>query len=413
LHGVLPLCSALTGAAIGGAAQYPGGSPTGCVNAPRHNPALVPVTPAGPDRMRPGRKGTIDPMSDEPVPDPADQPVYGTPPPAPRPAGQGPIQDGPTRPQDTPAPYGSPPPGIPAQGSPYGSPSGSAEGSPNGSAYGTPHGSPYGTPPYGPSGGRRHRGAAGRIGAGGAAAAAAAGKAGLLAKMFLAFKGLAVLVKFKAGLSLLLSVGVYAIFWGWKFALGFVLLLFVHEIGHVVVLRAQGVPASAPMFIPFLGAFVAVKGPQRSVADEAWSAMAGPIAGTIGAVATLQLANLDGSLLLRALAYTAFLINLFNLVPALPLDGGRVAGALHPAVWGLGILAAVGLLIYRPSPVLIFVLLLGGMEAYRRWNQRRAGQAGEYYSVPPAMRAALGVTYVAIAVACLYGMHVAHVANPA
>ena len=325
-------------------------------------------------------------------------------------------------------PYGTPPSG-PVRREPGGAQDGAGSSAGNGAGPAGPGHPAYGTPPprypdylsrsgpqppYGvpaPRAGQRRR--AGRIGTGAAAGAAVAAKAGLLGKLFFALKGATVLLKFKGALSLIVSVGVYAVFWGWKFALGFVLLLFIHEIGHVVVLRAQGVPASAPMFIPFLGAFVAVKGPQRSVADEAWSAIAGPIAGTIGAVATLQLANLDGSLLLRALAYTAFLINLFNLVPALPLDGGRVAGALHPAVWGLGILAAVGLLLYRPSPVLIFVLLLGGMEAYRRWMQRRAGQAGEYYSVPPAMRAALGATYVAIAVACLYGMHVAHVANPA
>jgi Zn-dependent protease len=183
--------------------------------------------------------------------------------------------------------------------------------------------------------------------------------------------------------------------------------------GHVAVLRAQGVPASAPMFIPFLGAFVAVKGPQRSVAEEAWSAIAGPIVGAVGALVMLQLAELNGSLLLRALAYTAFLINLFNLIPALPLDGGRVAGALHPAVWWVGMAGAVVLLLTFHSPVMILVLVLGGMEVFRRWRRRQAGLDNEYYSVPPATRLAIAATYLGVAALCVYGMHISYVPRPA
>lgn len=289
-----------------------------------------------------------------------------------------------------------PTPGAPARGAP--------EPMPGPPAWGTP----VPPPPQAP---RRRR--AGGIGAGLGGGAALAGKAGLLSKLFLAVKGLAVLGKFKVLLSMLVSVGAYTLFWGWKFALGFVILMAIHEFGHVLVLRAQGVPASAPMFVPFLGAFVAVKGPQRSVAEEAWSALAGPVAGVLGATACLQLATLDGSLLLRALAYAGFLLNLFNLIPALPLDGGRVAGALHPAIWLGGMALAVLLLVWRPSPVLFLVLILGGMEAWRRWRQHRAGLAGDYYSVRPATRAWLAAGYVAIAAACLWGMHVAYVATPA
>lgn len=314
-----------------------------------------------------------------PPPEPGTEPPYGT---ASQPGQPNPgPQDAPApyqQPQDAPAPYGPPPYGPPVPGQPS-----------------------------------RRRKAAGRIGTAGAAGAALAGKAGLLGKLFLAFKGLAVLAKFKAVLSLFLSVGVYAIFWGWRFALGFVLLLLVHELGHVAVLRAQGVPVSAPMFIPFIGAYVKVEGPQRSVAEEAWSAIAGPITGAVAAVGVLFWADLNGSLLLRALAYTAFLINLFNLVPFLPLDGGRVAGALHPGVWWAGMVITVGLLLWRPSPVLFLVLVLGGIEVWRRWKQRRRGETGEYYSVPAQVRVAIGTAYVATAALCLYGMHVSYVARPA
>ena len=324
-------------------------------------------------------------------------------------------------------PYGTPPSG-PVRREPGGAQDGAGSSAGNGAGPAGPGHPAYGTPPprypdylsrsgpqppYGvpaPRAGQRRR--AGRIGTGAAAGAAVAAKAGLLGKLFFALKGATVLLKFKGALSLIVSVGVYAVFWGWKFALGFVLLLFVHEIGHVAVLRAQGVPASAPMFIPFLGAFVSVKGRQRSVAEEAWSAIAGPVTGTIGALVCLQLAGLDGSSLLRALAYTAFLINLFNLIPALPLDGGRVAGALHPAVWWVGIVGAIGLLLWRPSPVLVLVLVLGGMEALRRWQSRRAGHDSEYYSVSGSTRLAIASVYIGVAVLCLYGMHISYIARP-
>jgi Zn-dependent protease len=330
-------------------------------------------------------------------PGPQPEPPYGTPPPEPT--------------------FGSPPQswvppqdGVPAQG---GMPPQDA--APPRDAVPPQDGAPTygGPPPYGPAGqptGRRKL--AGRVGTAGAAGAALAGKAGLLGKFFLAFKGLAILVKFKAVISLFLSVGVYAIFYGWKFAVGFVLLLLLHELGHVAVLRHQGVPVSAPMFIPFVGAFVNVKGPQRSVAEEAWSAIAGPVAGSVAAVGVLLWTGVTGSPLLQALAYSAFLINLFNLVPFLPLDGGRVAGALHPAIWWGGMVIAVGLLLWRPSPVLFLVLVLGGLEMWRRWKQRRRGEAGEYYSVEPGTRAAIAAMYVATAALCLYGMHVTYLAKP-
>jgi len=256
---------------------------------------------------------------------------------------------------------------------------------------------------------KRWRDRAARIGTGtaiaGGAAAKLAGKAAILSKA--AF----VLVKFKTAGTMLLSVVAYALFWGWRFAVGFVLLMFVHEMGHVVALKAQGVKASAPMFIPFLGAFVKVEGEQRSVGQEAASALAGPIAGLAGAAAVWAAAEATGSELLKALAYTGFLLNLFNLFPVLPLDGGRVAGALHPSIWLIGMAGAVGLLIWHPSAVAVFILIMGGMETWHRWRERRAGKTNAYFSLPTSMRWQIGIAYAVTAIVCAIGMEVSYVAR--
>src|SRR5947199_7903672 len=95
--------------------------------------------------------------------------------------------------------------------------------------------------------------------------------------------------------SMLVSIGAYALIWGWQFAVGFVLLLFVHEMGHVIQLRREGVPASAPMFIPFLGAFVGMKRLPDDAAAEARVGLAGPVLGTVGALGALGLYAATGN----------------------------------------------------------------------------------------------------------------------
>ncbi|HEX3824479.1 MAG TPA: site-2 protease family protein [Mycobacteriales bacterium] len=205
--------------------------------------------------------------------------------------------------------------------------------------------------------------------------------------------------------SMAVSVAAYASIWGWRFALGFVLLIFVHEMGHVVVLRARGIKAGWPVFLPFLGAFVSMKSMPRSVYEEAESALAGPIAGTAGALVVGYLGQVDGSDLLQSLAFTGLLLNLFNLLPALPLDGGRVAGALHPAIWLAGLLALLGFEFYRPSPVIPILLVLGGFELYRRWRGRDSAASKVYFSLLPGQRAKVGTAYVVLVVVILIGMH--------
>ena len=141
---------------------------------------------------------------------------------------------------------------------------------------------------------------------------------------------------FTTSASMLVSIAAYALIWGWKFAVGFVLLLLVHELGHVIQLRREGVEASAPMFIPFLGAVIAAKSMGDDAAAEARVGLAGPILGTIATLVPLGIWLATGEEFWQALAYVGFFLNLLNLLPVLPLDGGRAMAALSPWVWIAG-----------------------------------------------------------------------------
>jgi Zn-dependent protease len=219
----------------------------------------------------------------------------------------------------------------------------------------------------------------------------------LLAKFkFLIFA----LVKLKflaTALSMFASIGVYALAFGWWWAVGFVLLMFVHEMGHALELKRLGVPFSAPIFIPFVGAMIGMK----QLPDDAWKearvGLAGPVLGSVGAAVCWALADATNSNTLRAIAYIGFFLNLFNLLPFLPLDGGRAAAALHPAVWGVGLLLVLGLVIVRPNPILILILVVGGMEVVRRWKSRNTPQFASYYRVTAAQRATIATVYFGLA----------------
>ena len=173
--------------------------------------------------------------------------------------------------------------------------------------------------------------------------------------------------------SMLVSVAAYALIWGWKFAIGFVVLLFIHEMGHVIELRREGVEASAPVFIPFLGALVWAKSLGGNALAEARVGLAGPILGTIGAAACLPIAAATGSDLWTALAFTGFFLNLFNLLPVTPLDGGRAMAALAPWMWFVGLGAIVVLAIAFPNPIILIIALVGAFDVYGRWTRRRRG----------------------------------------
>jgi Zn-dependent protease len=209
--------------------------------------------------------------------------------------------------------------------------------------------------------------------------------------------------------TMLVSVAAYAWLWGWKFAVGFVLLLLVHELGHVLELRRQGIPASAPLFIPFMGAVVGMKQMPHDAWREARVALAGPIIGSLGAAGVWAAGKALDSELLVALAFTGFLLNLFNLLPIVPLDGGRAVAALHPAFWGVGLAGLVALTILAPNPILIAILVLGGFELWSRARHWRDPESRSYYAIAPRHRLVTGVTYLGLAAILALGMSATHI----
>jgi Zn-dependent protease len=246
---------------------------------------------------------------------------------------------------------------------------------------------------------------------------AIAGGGALIAKFAAQLKGLLFLLP-KAKLlltagSALVSVAAYSLLWGWQFAVGFVILLLIHEMGHVIQLRREGISASAPTFIPFLGAVIA----SRSLGDDAYAeakvGLAGPVLGTLGAAGCLAIGEASNSGLFKALAYIGFLVNLFNLLPVVPLDGGRAMAAMAPSLWFVGFGALVTGAIVFHNPFMVLIAAFAGFELWRRWQQRRSGtlQSAAYYRVPSRARLMIGLVYIALIAVLAIGMDVSYAAR--
>jgi len=237
----------------------------------------------------------------------------------------------------------------------------------------------------------------------------------VVAKFFAAIKSLLLLLpKLKlltTSGTALVSVAAYSLFWGWEFAAGFVVLLFLHEMGHVIALRREGIKATAPMFIPFMGAAIFSKSLGQNALAEARVGLAGPILGSLAAAAVAVVGGLTGSSFLLALAYIGFLINLFNLLPVVPLDGGRAMAAMAPWMWFIGFGGLVAMAFIFPNPILLIIVLFGGMETWRRWQQRktRSLEQAAYYRVSPRNRLLVGAVYICLIAALAVGMDATHI----
>jgi Zn-dependent protease len=207
--------------------------------------------------------------------------------------------------------------------------------------------------------------------------------------------------------TMFVSIAAYGLIWGVPFAIGFVILLLVHEMGHVIALRREGIKASAPMFVPFLGAVISARSLGDNALAEARVGLAGPILGSIGSAACIVVWHATGNDIWRALAFVGFFLNLFNLLPVVPLDGGRAMAAMAPWMWFVGFAALIPLVFIFHNPIMLIILVFAGLETYKRWQQRKSGGDAQraYYRVRPLDRALVAVVYLSLIALLVVGMH--------
>ena len=211
----------------------------------------------------------------------------------------------------------------------------------------------------------------------------------------------------KTGGTMILSIGAYALAWGVWFAVGFVLLIFVHETGHLLAARRLGLKVGAPVFIPFMGAFIALKEAPRNAWIEAQVGIGGPMLGTLGAGVCELIYLATGKPIFQALAYTGFFLNLFNLTPIGFLDGGRIVTALSPWLWvaGLGI---AGLMMFQhPNFILGLILVLSLPRLFFLFRKKTEDEK-RYFELTPAQRWTMALMYFGLIALLAIGMQISH-----
>ncbi|MDD2839291.1 MAG: site-2 protease family protein [Sulfuricurvum sp.] len=214
---------------------------------------------------------------------------------------------------------------------------------------------------------------------------------------------------FITGGSMLVSIVAYSFIFGWWYAIGFVLLIFIHEMGHYMAARQRGVNVGVPTFIPFIGAWIALKEQPVDVENEAYIGFAGPFVGTFAALIVYYLSRVYDSNLLLALAYSGFFINLFNLIPISPLDGGRISAVLTPRIWFLGVPLLIGFFFFFPSPMLIVLAILAFPQLKLAWNYDPEDEKNKrYYTISDENRLMYSLYYMALVIflaAMTYNIH--------
>ncbi len=198
---------------------------------------------------------------------------------------------------------------------------------------------------------------------------------------------------------MIITIGVYALLLGWKFAVGLVLLIFVHELGHAVAAKIMKLPVSAPVFIPFVGAFIMMKDMPKNAWVEAVVGIGGPILGTIGAIACYGVYMATGSFLFLALANMGFVLNLFNLIPMTPLDGGRIIGILSPKFWILGLVLFTALLVWWFNFIFLILYVLIVVQAWPKIKAVMGGHISSddpYFQVRRSQRWGMGLGFLVL-----------------
>jgi Zn-dependent protease len=210
----------------------------------------------------------------------------------------------------------------------------------------------------------------------------------------------------KSGGSMLLMIGIYGSLWGWKWGVGFVILLLLHECGHLVAAKMFGLKVGAPVFIPFMGAFIALKEAPRNAWIEACVGIGGPLLGSAAALVCHVIGIAFDWPLFVGLAWTAYFLNLFNLIPTGMLDGGRIATAISPWLWVPGI-ALLGWLAWTHPNFIIWMVLILSLPRIFSLFRKRTAEEQRFYEIAPAQRWTMALLYFGLIGALVFGMHVA------
>ena len=199
-------------------------------------------------------------------------------------------------------------------------------------------------------------------------------------------------------LTMLIAIGAYAITFGWRYAVGIVAMLFLHEMGHYVAARQRGLRVRLPMFIPFVFAWTTLEDIPHDAETEAYIGLAGPLLGTVAAIGAYFLAQNDDVRWLLAVSYTGFVLNLVNLIPLPPLDGGRVTAVLSPRIWLLGVPIIGALLVWHFSVILVVVAVFAvpHVLAALRFDPKDPANARYYSVVSPRVRWEYGLLYIGL-----------------
>ena len=199
-------------------------------------------------------------------------------------------------------------------------------------------------------------------------------------------------------LSLLLAVGVYTLVFGWRYAVGIVAMLLIHEMGHYIAARQRGLAVRLPMFIPFAFAWTTLEELPHNAETEAYIGLAGPMLGTVGAIAAWWLGHAYDATWLLAVASTGFFLNLVNMIPLPPLDGGRITTVLSPRIWLLGVPIIGALLWFQFSLILLLIAILAvpHVIAAFRFDPASSPEAQRYHDVSPRTRWEYGLIYVGL-----------------
>jgi Zn-dependent protease len=228
----------------------------------------------------------------------------------------------------------------------------------------------------------------------------------------LKLKSFVLLIKFlPAAVTAIISAAVYAWIFGWPFAIGLVISLFIHEMGHALVMRLKGIPTGGLIFVPLLGAAVTMQRMPQNAKDEAEIGIAGPIAGGLAASFCLFMAQSNPHSVWAPLAYFGFFINLFNLVPIVPLDGGRVLAAIDRRLWIVGFIILIGYMIWTWlqgsfNIILLMIVVIAGFQLWSRGsNNNTLSVSQDYYNVPLRTRLLMTALYFALIAALFLGMN--------